>query len=257
MRYAILLSYDGTGYGGWQVQANSLSVQEMLERAASGLFGVKTAVTASGRTDAGVHARGQVCHFDAETSVPPYKIADALNVRLPQDIRVLASAAAPRGFDANRSAKKKTYCYRMYFSPRQRPLLDRYSEWIKGEADIKKMAYFASLFEGEHDFSAYAKSGSSAKTSVRTVWSAEVRASRSGGVTQTALFVTGNGFLYNMVRTIAGTVLYGAQGVLEGGDVIKSLETGNRKLVGKTMPAKGLTLESVDYGFDLFGEDFI
>lgn len=252
MRYALLVSYDGTNYGGWQVQNNCISVQKKLEEAASGLFGVKTSVTASGRTDAGVHARGQVCHLDAETQIPPEKIADALNMRLPDDISVLSSAKAPDGFDANRSAKKKTYCYRMYFSPRRNPLSDRYSVWVKGNADIQKMQYVLRFFEGEHDFSAYAKSGFTAKTTVRTIYSARLEARPATGALNVEIYLTGNGFLYNMVRTIAGTALYFAQGALSEEKVIKSLETGNRDLVGKTMPAKGLTLESVDYGFGLF-----
>lgn len=152
MRYALLVSYDGTGYGGWQIQNNAVTVQQKLQEAASDLFGVPTAVTASGRTDSGVHAKGQVCHFDAQTSIPPHKIADALNVRLPEDISVLASAAAPENFDSNRSAKKKTYCYRMYFSPCRRPLLDRYAVWVKGGADFKKIEHVCALFVGEHDF---------------------------------------------------------------------------------------------------------
>lgn len=253
MRFALLISYDGTSYGGWQVQNNCISVQQKLEEAASDLFGIKTAVVASGRTDAGVHARAQVCHLDAETTVPPEKLADALNMRLPEDVRVIASAIAPEGFDANRSAKKKTYCYRMYLSPRQHPLKDRYSVWVKGGADIAKLQYVSRFFEGEHNFYAYTKSGSTAKTFVRTVYSVEIKYSSSLGATDVEIYVTGNGFLYNMVRTIAGTMLYFAQDVLDENRILKSLETGNRELVGKTMPAKGLTLEKVDYDAELFG----
>lgn len=252
MRYALLVSYDGTAYGGWQVQNNCISVQSKMEDAAQNLFGVKTSVTASGRTDSGVHARAQVCHLDAETSIPPEKIADALNMRLPEDIRVISSAQAPKGFDANRSAKRKTYCYRMYLSPRQHPLKDRYSVWIKGGADIEKMIYVSRFFEGEHDFKAYSKSGSTAKTTVRTIYSVEIKVSQALGACDVEIYVTGNGFLYNMVRTIAGTILYFAQGAITEESVIRSLEEGVRGLVGKTMPAKGLTLENVDYGFEIF-----
>lgn len=252
MRFAILVSYDGTAYGGWQVQNNCISVQSKMEEAARNLFGIKTSVTASGRTDSGVHARAQVCHFDAETAIPPEKIADALNMRLPEDIRVISSVGAPQGFDSNRSAKRKTYCYRMYLSPRQHPLKDRYSVWIKGGADIEKMIYVSRFFEGEHDFKAYSKSGSTAKTTVRTIYSVEIKVSKALGATDVEIYVTGNGFLYNMVRTIAGTILYFAQGALTEESVVRSLEEGARGLVGKTMPAKGLTLESVDYGFEIF-----
>lgn len=252
MRYALLVSYDGTNYGGWQIQNNCISVQSKMEEAALDLFGVKTPVTASGRTDSGVHARAQVCHMDAETTVPPEKIADALNMRLPEDIRVIASARAPENFDSNRSAKRKTYCYRMYLSPRQHPLKDRYSVWVKGGADIQKLIHVSRFFEGEHDFKAYSKSGSTAKTTVRTVYSVEVKTSRSLGATDVEIYITGNGFLYNMVRTIAGTMLYFAQGVIDEDRIVQSLESGDRELVGKTMPAAGLTLENVDYGTELF-----
>lgn len=252
MRYALLVSYDGANYGGWQIQNNCVSVQSKMEEAAFDLFKVKTSVTASGRTDSGVHARAQVCHLDAETAIPPEKIADALNMRLPEDIRVIASAKAPEGFDSNRSAKKKTYCFRMYISARQHPLKDRYSVWVKGGADIEKLKYVSSFFEGEHNFKAYSKSGSTAKTTVRKIYSVEVKTSRALGATDVEIYITGNGFLYNMVRTIAGTMLYFAQGVIDEEQIKKSLKTGDRELVGKTMPAKGLTLENVDYGVNIF-----
>lgn len=253
MRYALLVSYDGTGYGGWQIQPNAVTVQAKMEEAALSLFGVPTPVVASGRTDSGVHARAQVCHLDANTDIPAEKLADALNMRLPKDISVIASAAAPAGFDSNRSAKRKTYCYRMYISPRRNPLKDRYSAWVKVGADIAKLQYVSRFFEGEHNFKAYSKSGSTAKTTVRTIYSVEVKYSRALGATDVEIYVTGNGFLYNMVRTIAGTMLNFAQGSVSVERVIRSLEEGDRELAGKTMPACGLTLESVDYGTDIFG----
>ncbi len=252
MKYAILLAYDGTNYGGWQIQKNCITVQEKLEAAAQNLFGVKTAVTASGRTDSGVHAAGQVCHFEAQTEIPPEKLADALNMRLPEDISVLKSSAAPQNFDANRSAKRKTYCFRAYLSARRNPLKDRFSVWVKGGADIEKLRYIAGAFVGEHDFKAYQKSGSQVKTTVREVYFVNVETNGYRGSTDVEIYVCGGGFLYNMVRTIAGTMLYFAQGSLTEEDIRRSLEQGDRSAVGKTMPAKGLTLESVDYGFKLF-----
>jgi len=252
MRYAILLAYDGTNYGGWQVQKNSISVQEKIESAAAEIFGKRTCVTASGRTDCGVHAAGQVCHFDAETTIPPEKIADALNMRLPEDISVLKSVAAPENFDANRSAKKKTYCFRAYFSPRRNPLKDRYSVWVKGGIDLEKLQYIAGAFVGKHDFKAYCKSGSQVKTTVREVYSVNVKTRYYRESYDIEIYVCGGGFLYNMVRTMAGTMIYYAQGILTEDCVRRSLENCDRNAVGKTMPAKGLTLESVDYGIDLF-----
>lgn len=249
---ALLIAYDGTNYGGWQIQKNKITVQEKLEAALSDVLGARVPVTASGRTDSGVHARAQVCHFRAQTTIPPEKFADALNSRLPEDISVLRSALAPDGFDANRSAKRKTYAYRMYFAQHRNPLKDRYAVWVKGGVDFEKLKYIAGAFEGKHDFKAYCKSGSKVKTTVREVYSADVIKTCGQFETDIEIRVCGGGFLYNMVRTIAGTMLYFAQGVLSETDVLKSLSDGNRALVGKTMPAKGLTLESVEYGLKIF-----
>jgi len=252
MKYALLVAYDGTAYGGWQIQNNSVTVQEKLEKAVESLAGKRCAVTASGRTDSGVHAAGQVCTFRAEISVPAEKIADALNVVLPPDISVLSSCAVPEDFDANRSAKKKTYCYRLYFSTRRNPLKDRYSVHVKGGADMAKLQYIAGAFVDKHDFKAYCKSGSKVKTTVREIYSVEVKQKAFASGTDVEIYVCGSGFLYNMVRTIVGTMLYFAMGSLTEEDVLRSLEEGDRSAVGKTMPACGLTLEQVDYGFKLF-----
>ena len=252
MRYVLLVSYDGTDYGGWQIQNNAVTVQEKLTSALSETLGKKVSVTASGRTDSGVHASAQVCHFDAETSIPPEKFADALNFRLPDDISVLKSALAPEGFDAVRSAKKKTYCYRAYISPRRLPLKDRYAVRLKLPVDIEKLKKGAKMLEGEHDFSAYCSAGSQVKTTVRTVYSREVKTRKTGDTTDIELYVTGNGFLYNMVRTLAGTVFYYASGRITEEDIMRSLKEGDRNSVGKTLPPNGLTLESVDYGIPLF-----
>lgn len=252
MKYAILLSYDGTAYRGWQTQKNGVSVQSVLEQAALAAFGKKVNIVASGRTDSGVHAAGQVCHFSADISVPAEKIADALNFRLPADICVLKSAAVPEEFDANRSSKKKTYVYRMYVARREHPLKSRYAVAVYPRPDIALMQKGAALYCGEHDFKAYCASGSSAKTTVRKVYSVSVESSFSRGSEDIAITVCGAGFLYNMVRTMAGTLLYLGLGRVSLQDIINSLECGDRSLAGKTMPAKGLTLESVDYGLTVF-----
>ena len=248
MRYALLLSYDGTNYGGWQIQKNAVTVQQKLTEALEDALGYKVTVTASGRTDSGVHARAQVCHFDAQTSIPAEKIADALNVRLPEDISVLRTVVASDNFDAQSSAKRKTYCYRFYTSERRHPLNDRYCVQIKHKVDFEKLEYCAKLFEGEHDFKAYCASGSQVKTTLRTIYAIKVE--RDG--CNVAIYVTGNGFLYNMVRTLVGTMIYYALGRLTKDDILRTLDRRDRNLVGKTMPAKGLTLESVEYENELF-----
>lgn len=248
MRYALLLSYDGTNYGGWQIQKNAVTVQQKLTEALEDTLGVKVSVIASGRTDSGVHAKAQVCHFDAQTSIPAEKLADALNARIPQDISVLRTVAVPDGFDAQSSAKRKTYCYRFYLSPRRQPLKERYSVQIKYKVDLRKLEHAADLFEGEHDFKAYCATGSQVKTTVRRIYGISIKVDGCN----IAVYVTGNGFLYNMVRTLVGTMIYYAAGRLTEEDIVRSLEECDRNSVGKTMPAKGLTLESVEYPVKLF-----
>lgn len=251
MTIALLVAYDGTDYGGWQIQKNKITVQERLEGALEEISGKRIPVTASGRTDSGVHAAGQVCHFKTDADIPPQNYAFALNAHLPPDISVLKSAQAPDGFDASRSAKRKTYVYRIYFSPARNPLKDRYAVRVKGGADIEKLRYIAGIFEGVHNFKAYCKSGSKVKTYEREVCSVSVETKESPYSTDVEIRVCGAGFLYNMVRTIAGTMLYFAQGVISEEQIKASLVTGERALVGKTMPPQGLCLESVEYGFKL------
>ena len=154
----------------------------------------KVNIIASGRTDSGVHAAGQVCHFSADISVPAEKIADALNFRLPPDICVLKSVTAPEEFDSNRSAKKKTYCYRMYAARREHPLKSRYAVAVYPRPNVELMQKGAQLYCGEHDFKAYCASGSSVKTTVRNVFSVEVQSSLSRGCEDILLTVCGGGF---------------------------------------------------------------
>lgn len=252
MRYVLKVAYDGSAYCGWQTQKNAVSVQETMEKALVSAFGVNAGMTASGRTDSGVHALGQVCHVDLPLEMPADRLADAINAHLPADISVLASALAPAGFDANRSAKKKTYEYRLYFSPRRNPLMDRYAVRVKGAADAEKMKRALSLFVGEHDFAAYCASGSQVLTTVRTVYSASLTQREENGFSCMTVRICGNGFLYNMVRTMVGTALYFSLGRLTEEAIVRSLSEGDRSLVGKTMPPGGLTLKEVDYGFELF-----
>lgn len=258
MNAALLVSYDGTALSGWQIQKKGRTVQGELESAIGRAFGAASRVTGSGRTDAGVHAAGQVCNFAIadEIQIAPERIADALNTFLPPDIRVLASARAPEDFDACRSAKKKTYRYTVYFSRREHPLLARYAARFGGQPDLARMRECADRLEGEHDFAAFSAAGSSAKTTVRTVHSIDLVpwADEIGGMVCGMHFdVCGNGFLYNMVRIMAGALLDVGTGKLPLSAVEEALSAGRRDLLGKTMPACGLTLRSVGYRFDLFG----
>lgn len=247
MRYVLKIAYDGTEYAGWQRQKNAPSVQEKLENAVEEALGLTLRVTGSGRTDAGVHAAGQTCHFDADCSVPPEKMPDCLNVYLPRDIRVLEGRSADESFDCNRSAKRKTYCYTLYEAKREMPLLERYAVRVESAPSIEAMRAAAKLFEGEHDFKAFCASGSSVKTTVRTVYEVRVEESESYGVRVIRVFVTGNGFLYNMVRTLVGELLDVADGKRSAESLARAFVSGERNLLGKTMPAKGLTLMVVEY----------
>lgn len=248
MRYVVKVAYDGTDFCGWQIQRNGSSVQQTLANAAFAAFGEHTVFTASGRTDSGVHALGQVCHADISANIPAERLADALNCHLPSSVSVLASAQAPQGFDANRSAKKKTYVYNMYFAPRRNPLKDRFSVHIKGVPNLAALREAAALYVGEHDFKAYCASRSQVKTTVRTVYSADIAANGE----DVSISVCGSGFLYNMVRTMVGTMLGFSFGAISCEKILSSLSSGDRSLVGKTMPARGLLLHDVDYGVDLF-----
>lgn len=248
MRYVLKIAYDGTAYAGWQRQKNAVSVQQTLEEAIKTALSKDARVTASGRTDAGVHAAGQTCHFDLEdVTVPPEKMPDCLNRFLPSDIRVLEGWSALEDFDCNRSAKRKIYCYCLYDSLRDMPLKERYFVRVENAPSLADLQKAAKLFEGEHDFKAFCASGSSVKTTVRTIYEMRVEETESFGGRDLKIYVTGNGFLYNMVRTMVGELLDLATGRRTEESLKEAFLTGKRELLGKTMPAKGLTLLSVDY----------
>ncbi len=251
MRFVLSVSYDGTHFSGFQKQKSERTVQGELECAARQIFGAETKIAGSGRTDAGVHAEGQVCHFDAETNIPPKKLSACFNRILPPDVRVLKSAAAPEGFDCTRNAKRKTYSYSFYYAPSELPLLERYAVRIKEKPDLQKMRQAAALLVGEHDFKAFCASGSSAKTSVREIYSVVVEERMSAQAAEYTVTVCGNGFLYNMVRILAGELVAVGCGKQEG--ITAAFQTKERSALAKTMPAKGLKLVSADYGIPLFG----
>ena len=251
MRYRAVVSYFGSSYVGWQRQLNGVSVQEKLEDALSEIFGVPTQATASGRTDAGVHAEGQVVHFDAETSIPPEKIPFAVNTALPRDISMLSCEPVDEGFNARFSAKRKTYRYSVYVSRHRKPMEEQTRAHIPVPLALAPMRECARLIEGTHDFRCFEASGSKVKSTVRTVYAVEIvtEGERDGVLSEGTLdiYVTGNGFLYNMVRIIAGTLIYAGLGKLTAEDVRRVMESGDRTLAGKTMPPEGLCLMSVEY----------
>ena len=250
MRYKAVISYFGQNYVGWQRQLNGVSVQECLEKALEETFNSPTACTASGRTDAGVHAEGQVVHFDAETSIPVEKIPFAVNTALPRDISMLSCEETTDDFNARFSAKRKTYRYKLYVSRHRLPMLENTYAHIVVPLDVEKMKEAAKLIEGTHDFKCFQASGSVVKTSVRTVYSLQVESiipPASGAEAEIFITVCGNGFLYNMVRIIAGTLVYVGIDKLSIEDVGDILNGRDRTLAGKTLPPEGLHLISVEY----------
>ena len=245
-RFQLICEYDGTAYCGWQRQINGPSVQQELEEALSRLTGETVAVTGSSRTDAGVHAMGLCAHFDSATRIPPQKIAFALNTMLPADIRIRESGPAPEGFHARYSARGKVYRYSFFNSRHDCAIGRQYAAHVPLALDAALMHEEAQALLGTHDFAAFAASGSVVKSTVRTIYRAQV--TRSGD--SVTLTVLGDGFLYNMVRIIAGTLMEVGTGKRERGAIARAIETGDRLALGQTAPAKGLTLMRVLYGGD-------
>lgn len=242
MRIFLKISYDGTNYCGWQRQKNGVSVQEVLENAISKLTGENITLIGSGRTDSGVHAEGQVAHFNTASAIPPERFYLAINSLLPDDIRVIFSKEVTDDFHARYTAKRKTYTYNFYVSPVTLPLKERYATRVDA-FDCEKAQAVLNEIVGTHDFKCFLASGSEVKTTVRTIYSANVTALDDN----VSITVCGNGFLYNMVRIIAGTVLFATQDKITPQTLREALINGDRSLVGKTAPAKGLTLKSVEY----------
>ncbi len=243
MRILITLSYDGTDFCGYQIQPNKRTVEEELENALENLLGKKVKTVASGRTDSGVHALNQKVHFDSDANIPPKKYVEALNALLPNDVKVISSKKVKSDFNARYSAKNKTYRYSLYLGKVENPMISRYKTHYRYLLDIEKIKSACRIIEGEHDFKCFLASGSSVKDTVRTIYS--IKIIKKGNSLD--FYVKGNGFLYNMVRIIVGTLIAVGEDRLSLEDLDTALKTGNRKLVGKTMPAKGLTLYSVTY----------
>ena len=243
MRILLTISYDGTDFCGYQIQPNGRTVEEVLEKALFDLTGSKIKTMASGRTDSGVHALAQKVHFDYEGPIPPEKFTHALNSILPSDVKVVKSKKVNGDFNARYFAKRKTYRYSLYVGDFENPMFSRYKTLIKTMPDIERMKACANVIVGTHDFKPFMASGSSVEDTVRTVYS--IKTIKKGKFID--IYVTGNGFLYNMVRIIAGAMLAVGDGKLDIKDIENTLASGEREIRIKTMPAKGLTLYSVIY----------
>lgn len=245
-RIRLTVEYDGTDYAGWQRQENALAVQEVVERALARLTGEKAALTGASRTDAGVHALGQTAHFDTMSRIPAEKFSYALNTLLPGDVRISDSREVSPDFHARFSARGKRYRYQIDSAPHA-GALTRKTHWhVIYPLDLALMREEAQTLLGRHDFRAFAASGSTVKDAVREIHRAEILQCGREFV----FWVEGTGFLYNMVRILAGTLVGVGSGKMAPGAFARALQTGDRLCLGVTAPAHGLTLMQVYYDGD-------
>lgn len=242
-RIRLVIAYDGTNYSGWQLQPEELTVEEVLNKALSELLQEDIRVIGASRTDSGVHALGNVAVFDTDSRIPAEKICYALNQRLPEDIRVQSSIEVSPDFHPRKVVSRKTYEYSICNRKIMLPTNRLYTDFIYYNLDIKAMQEAAEYLIGEHDFKSFCSVKTQAEDTIRTIYSLEV-GRRDDIITIT---VTGNGFLYNMVRIIVGTLIEIGRGAYPAVKIKEILNGRNRSLAGPTAPAKGLMLVKIDY----------
>lgn len=239
----LTLEFDGTAYQGWQVQAVGRTIQGELEEAIFKVTGERCRITGCSRTDAGVHARNYIANFYTASPLPPDRFHYPMNNALPEDIRVKSSTLTEPGFHSRNSALAKTYVYRFVTGHFVPAIGRQYVALVKGQLDDGIMQEAVGLFKGTHDFKAFMSLGSSARTTVRTIYQATLR--KEGALYE--LRLTGDGFLYNMVRIMAGTIIQLGGGSRSLEDVKDALTQGDRLKAGKVAQARGLILEEVYY----------
>lgn len=240
---ALRLAYDGTNYHGWQVQKNDRTIAETIEKALSKICEHPVKVVGCGRTDAGVHALRYCANFKTDCRIPIDRIPLALNTHLPYDIAVLDAVEAPEDFNAILSCLQKEYIYKLINSRLRDPFLNKRACFYPSSLDLGRMQAAAACFEGRHDFRAVRSVGTETKTTVRTVhW---CRIDAEGELI--TLQICADGFLYNMVRAIMGTIVYAGLGKLAPEDIPALLQSGDRRLTGPTMPPEGLYMSRVWY----------
>jgi tRNA pseudouridine38-40 synthase len=240
----LLLEYDGTRYHGWQRQADAATIQQTLEEALERLTGEAIALIGSGRTDAGVHALGQVANFRLKSTIPLKAFQEGLNSLLPKDIAVLAAHEATTEFHARKSARAKTYEYRILRRANRSPLHHHYAWWIAQHLDLPALEAAAATLPGEHDFTAFRASGSDNINPVRRVLAAAWRDAPDGWLSFT---ITATGFLRGMVRSLVGTMVEVGRGKAPAAKMAELLASGARHLAGPTAPPQGLYLVEVYY----------
>jgi tRNA pseudouridine38-40 synthase len=239
----LLIAYDGTAYHGWQTQLNNATVQETIEDALRVVVKQKVDLIGSGRTDSGVHALGQVANFKADTKIPEDRIKIAINANLPPDIRILDSVDISMDFNARFNAVDKTYMYQIYNDRVSSPFYSRYSTFVPQILDTDKMQEALKVIIGAHDFKGFMASGSQVKTTERIVHHANLIL--DGKLIK--IYINGNGFLYNMVRIIAGTLIDIGKGLKDLSCMEAALNDKDRRVLGQTSAPEGLFLMQVNY----------
>ena len=239
--FKLTLAYDGTNYHGWQIQPNAVTIQELLQGALKKITNEDINVTGSSRTDAGVHARKYVCSFSSDTTISLDRIPHALNSCLPDDVRVSKCEIVPDDFNARFSTKGKTYLYRINTSKVPDVFNIKYSWHVTYALDFDKMCTEAKKLVGTHDFASFMASGSDVVNTIRTV--TDLKLSRNGDFIN--MYITADGYLYNMVRIIAGTLVYVGMGKID--DIAEVINAKDRTKAGKTAPPQGLFLYDIEY----------
>ena len=239
----LTIEYDGKDFNGWQKQPNKLNIQGTIEQAIKCVTGEEVELNASGRTDAGVHALGQVANFKTNSKIPIEKFAIAINSRLKKSIVIKKEEEVDERFHSRLNCKKKTYRYIINNSEEGSAIYRNLETHIPQKLDVSKMEQAIKYFEGEHDFKAFKASGTSSKSSVRTIYEAKIYQKGE----KIFIELTGNGFLYNMVRIIVGTLVDVGTGKIKPEDIPQIINEGKRENAGKTLPPNGLYLLNVMY----------
>lgn len=239
----LIIEYDGTNYGGWQKQNNNRTIQDEVEKAIKKITGEEVELFGSSRTDAGVHAKGMVANFKTESRIPEERYREAINTKLPDDIAIIKSEEVAEDFHSRYCSKGKKYSYHIVNRTEKVAIGKDYIYQVKENLNIDSMIKACQYFIGTHDFSAFKTSGSSVKTSIRTIYSLDINTVDDNIV----ISVSGDGFLYNMVRIIVGTLIEVGKGKIEVKDIPKIISEGKRENAGPCIPPNGLVLEEVYY----------
>lgn len=239
----LTIEYDGTSYGGWQKQKNNRTIQQCIEEAIKLLTGEEVELIGSSRTDAGVHAKGMVANFITNSQIPADKFREAINTKLPDDIGIIKSEEVDKNFHSRYDSKGKTYCYTLVNRYEKVCIGRDYVYQVRDELNYDLMKEAAKYFLGKHDFKAFKTNGSSVKTSVRTISGLELELKDD----VIKIFVSADGFLYNMVRIIVGTLIEVGKGKIKPEDIERIIKNGDRSKAGPCVPPNGLVLEKVFY----------